>query len=537
MTRPAESFSSYATGDALPVAEVRGSTTPRLYTPPLVTGPPGPCGCGCALTPDTSEGFDVIEAATDVFGRPPDHWQRWLFIHAMELLPDGRPRFRTVLVLVARQNGKTEALVILAVYWLFVAMVPLVLGTSTQIGYAKESWSKLVRLVERCKALDDDHDPQWTRKQNNEVECWTNPAGEPDRASRYKIAASNEEGGRSLTVDRLILDELRQHHSYAAWGAAVPAGNAVRDFQVWALSNAGDARSIVLNDRREACLRFIATGEGDERAGLFEWSAPDGADPRDLAALAAANPNLWYRLDAATLLGDAVAAVEAGGEQLTMFKTEAMCINVPVLTPAIDPGQWLACLDPGTLTAVRSRVALCVDVAPDEQHATLAAAAVLDDGRVRVELVQAWSGIGCTDALRGALPGVVARVKPRALGWFPSGPAAAIAADLSTRRVRRGWPPPGVTVDEIRGDTPAVCMGLNEQVTARRLAHSGDPLLDDQVGGAERKPTPTGGWVFARADGRHVDALYAAAGAAHLARTLPAAIGRPRIVRPVKPAS
>ena len=28
-----------------------GSTTPRLSTPPLVAGPPGECGCGCALSP------------------------------------------------------------------------------------------------------------------------------------------------------------------------------------------------------------------------------------------------------------------------------------------------------------------------------------------------------------------------------------------------------------------------------------------------------------------------------------------------------
>ena len=110
-------------------------------------------------------------------------------------------------------------------------------------------------------------------------------------------------------MHRLILDELRQHHSYAAWGAAVPAGNAVRDFQVWALSNAGDARSVVLNGLRAACVSYIETGEGEDRAGLFEWSAPDGADPQDVTALASANPNLGYRLDAATLLSDAAAAM------------------------------------------------------------------------------------------------------------------------------------------------------------------------------------------------------------------------------------
>jgi hypothetical protein len=90
------------------LTEVRGSTLPRIATPPLVAGPPGPCGCGCALTPATSYGFDVIEFA-EYIGRPLDPWQRYLVIHAGEL-EKGRgqegekPRFRQVLVLVSRQR-------------------------------------------------------------------------------------------------------------------------------------------------------------------------------------------------------------------------------------------------------------------------------------------------------------------------------------------------------------------------------------------------------------------------------------------------
>ena len=521
--------SSRSATDAAALGEpIRGATVPRIYTPPLVTGPPGPCGCGCPLTPDTSEGFDVVDFATDVVRRPPDPWQRWLYIHGMELLPDGRPRFRTVVVLVSRQNGKTEALVILAAYWLFVTYAPLVLGTSTQLGYARESWQKLVRLVNAAKVLNADHERRWTRKQNGEQECWTGPADAP--TSRYKIAASNEEGGRSLTVHRLILDELRQHHDYSAWGAAVPAMNAVPDAQCWALSNAGDDRSVVLNGLRESCVAFIESGTGDERTMLAEWSAPDGSDPLDPYALAQANPNVGRRLDLETLLADATKAVLTGGEALTTFKTESMCMRVPMLNPAIDPAAWLRCLDPGVLGGVRDRVALCVDVAPDEQHATLAAAAVLGTGRVRVELVEAWSGIGCVDRMRAALPALVARVRPQAFGWFPNGPAAAVTADLSAKSGRRGWPPRGVAVAEIRGEVTAVCMGFAEQVTAGRVAHSGDPLLDGNVEAAERLPYGDA-WVYSRRGGGGVDALYAAAGAVHLARMLPAPIGRPRIVR------
>jgi hypothetical protein len=477
------------------------------------------------LTPNTSYGYDVIDFAERVLRHPPDPWQRWLLIHGCELLPDGRPRFRHVLVLVARQNGKTETPVILSAYWQFVEAVPLILGTSTKLDYARESWEKVVRLVESAPELAALRGRSWTRRANGEQESWTT------EGARYKIAASNAEGGRSLTVHRLILDELRQHHTYEAWDAAVPAGNAVRDFQAWALSNAGDDRSVVLNELRESALRFIVTGDGDRRTGIFEWSSPEDADPLDLTALGMANPNMGYRIDPETLLGAARRAVGKGGAALTGFRTENMCIRVKKLDPAVDPAAWRRCLDVGDLADARSRVALAVDVAPDQEHATLCAAAVLEDGRARVEVVAAWSGPSSTDQLRRDLPGLLAKVKPQAFGWLPNGPAAALAADLADRRKsgRAGWPPSGVTVAEVRGEVSAVCMGLAEQAAAGRLAHSGDPLLDAHVGGAERLKRGDA-WVFSRKGAGHVDAAYAAAAAVHLARTLPAPIGKPRIV-------
>lgn len=491
---------------------VRGRTEPRLWTPPLRE-----------LTPATSYGFDVIDFARDVLDHPLDLWQQWVVIHAGELLPDGRPRFRKVLCLVARQNGKTELLVVLTLFWLYVEQVNLVLGTSTKLAYAQESWEKALTLAQRVPDLAAEIPRGGIRRANGETRL------KLSSGARYMIAASNEEGGRSLTIDRLVLDELRQHHNYTAWDAAVPATNAVRDAQVFAITNAGSDRSAVLNDLREAALAYIATGEGDQRLGLFEYSAPDGSSPVDLDALAQANPNLGYRIDPDALLGDAIRAVEQGGEALAGFKTENMCMRVRLMDPAIEPEAWAGCTEPGTLADVRSRVALCADVSIDAQHATLAAAALLPDGRVRVEVVAAWSGAGCTQQMRRDLPGWVKKIRPQTLGWFPAGPAAAAAADLAERKGRTSWPPPGVHVEAIRGEVTAVCMGFADLVIAKQVAHSDDPLLNAHVSGAE-KLHQGDAWRFTRKGAGHCDATYAAAGAAHLARTLPSSIGKPRII-------
>lgn len=451
---------------------------------------------------------------------PLDPWQEFVSIHGLELLPDGRPRFRVVLLLVSRQNGKTELPVRLSLWWQFVCLVPLILGTSTKLDYAKESWMKAVKLAEKAPGIPVTRDDRkrWTRQANGEQESWHTTEDGDD--CRYKIAASNEEGGRSLTINRLVLDELRQHHTYDAWAASVPAVNAVRDGQVWAMSNQGDVRSVVLNDKRAAALKYMKTGEGDRRLGLFEYSAPDGSDPLDIEALAYANPNLGathdHGLDPEVLLGDAETAVAAGGEALAKFKIECMCMAVPMLDGAIDPIAWAAGAIEGDLSDVRSRVALCLDVSPDGLHATLAAAAVLEDGRVRVEAVAAWSGQDCTAAMRRDLPGWEARVKPAARGWLQNGPAAALTATLTA------W-------DAIGSDAAAICMGLAEQVTAGQVLHSDDPLLNAHVTGAEKLRTGDR-WVFSRRGGGHCDGAYAAAGAVHLARTLPPSLGRIRLV-------
>lgn len=515
-----------------------GSTTPRLWTPPRRE-----------LTPETSVGFAQADFARNVLRRPLDPWQEWLVVHAGELLPDGRPRFHKVLVIVARQNGKTEVPVILSLYWLFVDRWPLVLGTSTKLDYAQESWEKAIKIGKPIKALWK-HVPRrgGVRRANGEQVLRT------DYDTRYKIAASNEEGGRSLSVDRLVLDELRQHKDYSAWDASVPATSARWLSQVWALTNAGGEDSVVLNDLREQALAHIEwvdehgypqVGEllpaeaGDWRTGIFEWSAPETADPLDLDALAQANPNMGRRLDPEQLQLEAAAAVKAGGRKLVGFKTEKMCITVPSLDPAIDPLAWAAGAIEGDLAQLRARVAMFVDVAPDLQHATAAAAAKTPEGKIRTEIVAAWSGATAVQDMIDALPELVARVKPRAFGWMPGAPAAAAAAKLADRQrkgeQRRAWPPPGVLVEEIKLEAPAVCMGFAAAVAAVRILHAPDALADAHVLGAEKLPRGDV-WVFSRRPPRpgapvpHVDAAYAIAGAAHLAETMPAAVGVPRFV-------
>ena len=123
------------------MAKTYGHTEPRIFTPPLRE-----------LTPDTTLGFDVIDFSADVLGYSLHPWQRWLYVHALEIEGDfggeWRFRFRTVVVEVARQQGKTFLGTILALFFLYMLGVALILGTAQDLEQAEDTWASVVDMAQ-----------------------------------------------------------------------------------------------------------------------------------------------------------------------------------------------------------------------------------------------------------------------------------------------------------------------------------------------------------------------------------------------------
>lgn len=553
--------------------EVRGTTTPRLWTRPVAPAQDWSevvgrtCACGCGLSEATSRGWEAIDFAV-AMGVTLLAWQVWLFIHALELREDGRYRFRTVLVKVARQNGKTTALKVLSLWRLWDTAKTMVLGTSTSLEYAKEPWQGAADL-----ALEYDERNGWPEpgRYGRAKDCnwlFEQKADEPAPASpdptlpglegyavapstgrrrkvgtkpamylkqpqgaldsslyltngsRYKIAVAGVKGGRSLSVDLGIADELREHKDWKPWSALSGATTARQDSQLWALSNEGDDTSVVLNSLTAQATAFIETGEGDATMGMFEWSGPPDCELNDVAAIAQANPALGETIELDFLLNRSTSLPP------TVYRTEHLCQRVGRLVSALDAAGWEEGADPdGTMDGLRDRVHLCIDVTPEDQHVALVAVGVLEDGRARTEVVGAWTSVA---AMRRELPELVAAVKPRALGWFPNGPGAVLRPDLDALRCK--------VVELSPGAVPGMCQSLAEHVASRRLLHPKDPLLTAQAMDATSVPAGDGGWRFARRGGvGHVNAVYALAGALYLARGQAAKTakrGRVRVVLP-----
>jgi hypothetical protein len=475
MPRPPGSPSSAPRG-------VKGITQPRLFTPPLRP-----------LSRATSRGYEISEFA-DLTGEPLLPWQRWLVIHAMELLPGGEYRFRVVLVLVARQNGKSSVKRTVSLWRLYMDNARLVLGCAQDVGLAREQWNYALQTIRGCPDLA----AELGQVRNVNGDEWFRVTS----GGRYKISASNDKAGRGLSVDELNIDELRTQTDWKAWSALSKTTMARARGQAWCMSNAGSDNSVVLNQLRDAAI----TGR-DPSIGLFEWSAEDGCELGDWQQIRQANPSLGRIPGMARAIQTAL-----GTDPPDVYRTEVLCQRVISLDSAIDQAAWRDCADhAGTMNALKGRIALCFDAAPDGQHATLAAAAQLPDNRIRVEIIQAWR---TTDEARSDLDPLFDQIKPRVIAWYPAGPAAALGP-VFRKRPR--------TIELAGLKVPEACQGLADLVRGRQVIHPDDPLLNAHIAGAS-KLTSGDGWRFTRRGGPqagHVDAAYAAAGAIEAALTLP----------------
>jgi phage terminase large subunit-like protein len=326
-------------------------------------------------------------------------WQRWLLIHAHELRPDGRFRFRTVLILVARQNGKTSIVEIKNLWKMFVVGVSLVISVAQELDVAEESWENAVEIVKGIPELAAEAELP---------PCLVNgrKALKLHNGSRWKPKAAGRRPGRGLSGDDVNLDELREHQNYLAWAAVTKTTMARPNPQVWAFSNAGDDKSVVLNDLRELAIGAIeayANGEEtDTSLGIMEWSAPDNIKCtcmekgpgrphdakcllRDEAAIAQANPSLGYTIDLEAVLSALATDPEA------IYRTEVLCQRVKSLSEGfITSAEWQRLQDADSKRD--GDIAIALDISTTRNWASIAVYGKRADGLGHVQLVDYRAG-------------------------------------------------------------------------------------------------------------------------------------------------
>ena len=134
-------------------------------------------------------------------------WQKWFLLHALELHPTevdefGEPtfRFRKVILLVGRQNGKSTVMQALTLWRMYADRCSLVLGTAQDLEVAESLWGESVEMAEDTEEL---------KAEIGKVE--RQPGRKMFRlksGETYKVKAATRRGGRGLSGELVLLDEL-----------------------------------------------------------------------------------------------------------------------------------------------------------------------------------------------------------------------------------------------------------------------------------------------------------------------------------------
>ena len=367
---------------------MKGYTEPRIWTRPLQK-----------LTDETTLGYKFIRFC-EAIGCNLLPWQKWLAIHALEIVNDGdnwRFRYRYVVILVSRQNGKSFFEVLLNLFFLFGLKSHLVLGTAQNLDTAVETFEDTVSQVEITPDL-----AERLKKINRGT-------GKREMllldGERYKVIAATRKA-RGLSSDLIMMDELREQENWDAWGAVSKTMMARPSAILFGFSNAGDVTSVVLKHLRlqahaqlgdpdgVASTRASLGGEDiDDSLGLFEWSAVPGCKINDKESWAQANPSLGYGFLTERSLQSAMQT-----DPENIFRTECLCQWVDTLLPQPFPdGAWNAGTDPASRIAPESPIWFRIDMSQDRRWTTIAACGMRTDGNYHIEVVA--RRLGCDWAI------------------------------------------------------------------------------------------------------------------------------------------
>lgn len=358
--------------------QVLGKKEPRIWTRPLRR-----------LTPKTTLGYSAIEYAVSILHMTLYPWQEWALIHMLEIVGDlgtanWRFRYRTVVIEVARQNGKTQLSKIIASYFQNVLGVESIFGTSLSLDKAEEVWDAVVFEQESNPVLSGEIEVIARKNGGKKLVLTGNRT--------YKVGAPTRRAGRGDSNDLVMLDELREQRDWETWSAAVASTVAKPRGLTICFTNAGDPDSIVLREvRSKAIAKIEGTKANDfggnvnaDALGLFEWSAPEKAETSDIKALAQANPALGYgRLTIDALMANRETFPES------KFRSECMCQQVETILPEPFPeGAWLGGQDEQSFIREDSELFWGIEMSSDRKYTVIAVCGLREDGNYHVEIVE-----------------------------------------------------------------------------------------------------------------------------------------------------
>lgn len=447
-----------------------------------------------------SRGLEIVDFAGS-YGMELDEWQSDA-LDAFSGVDGDRWVSPANVMVIARQNGKSEILVARALFGMFVLRKRMILYSSHQWASSNEVFLRMKAIIEQNPELDS---------QVAKVRLSAAQLGfELETGERILFLTRSRAAARGFSGDELYFDECHflSEPAHAALRPTLGGRSAEGTIQTFYAASAVDQSrhpdGLVLTRLRQ---RGIA---GEEGIAFVEYSAgivdDEGAEilpalvPAavcvDPEVLMRANPGCPGRISMEFLLDEARTLDPAS------FATEHLCQgDWPSLDGAasnvVDLDKWAGLRD----SESRPVPPVCIgfDVSPDRRRASVAIAGLRLDGSPHVEVTDNAEGTGW----------IVPRVKQLIEDHDPYAVSCDGAQALLAEQV---WNEAGVRVDLLeRSELAQACGNFIDAVEQMAVRHLGDPVLLDAIRGATTVGVGGDGWAFSRRSS-HVDVspLYAA---------------------------
>ena len=441
-----------------------GHQVPRIHTP---------------LDHLPSKGDEMIKFAEEI-GLPLLEWQKFVAINAHKIRPDGRWASSQIGLLLARQNGKSTFMEIRILAGMYLWNDSLQIGSAHRLTTSLETFRRIVSRIEANDRLASEVKKIRWAHGSEEVEL--------KNGNRFMVKAGGAAARGISKPETVYLDEIREHKDVEGLASTRYTMMAAKNPQVWAISNAGDQHSVVLNQLRERAIAKIAGAKDD--ISWFEWSAKpdakitleDGEPNWD--AFSAANPSLGY-----TIHPDNLKAVL--NDPPDVVRTEVLCQWVKTISAAIPADEWHALADKEQELDLEKETWLGLDLSPDRRHGALVAAQKIDQDRFLVKLLHTWNNpVNLDDkAIANDIAPYCRKYQLTTLAYSKR-TASAVAARLI---------PAGIPITDIDGGRYSEsCDQMLGAITSKRMVHTGQAELDKQVLSAVKLPYGDGSWCIGR---------------------------------------
>lgn len=423
-------------------------------------------------------------------GTPLMPWQRMAADVALEIDPrTGRLAYREVIITVPRQSGKTSLLLPVAVHrgQAFDAPQRTVYTAQTR-GRARQKWaddqvpaiqkSIFGRRVQSIRYAND-----------SETLYWSN-------GSTYGVEGSSETAGHGKTLDLAFIDEAFAEQDSRKEQALRPTMLTRPEPQLWIVSTAGNERSTFLRSKVDAARIRCANNEPSSIA-YFEWSADPVADPADPDTWWSCMPALGHTVteDAMRAAQHAMPAAEFARAYLNVWPD-----GLAASWAVIGKDEWTRAADHESRIPDPAPRVFAVDTSPERAWSSIAVAAIREDGREHVEVVDHHRG---TDWVVARLADLVAR-------WNAPGP------------VVLAGPAAHAFLDDLRAEgVDALAMSLTDSKDAAgqlfdkvpgAVRHVDQLSLNTAIAGATRR-TVGDAWAWSRRGDTDISPLVAVSAA------------------------